>query len=104
MTRKHQLVCNDADRPPVGQIIIIFLFQYLRRQYLIRAALRLGFLVAQESLGQAKIDDFKIALTVEHQIRQLEVPVHDIVLVQLTEADHELGDQASGLLFWKVSV
>ena len=80
------------------------MFQYLRRQYLIRAALRLGFLVAQESLGQAKIDDFKIALTVEHQIRQLEVPVHDIVLVQLTEADHELGDQASGLLFWKVSV
>ena len=30
--------------------------------------------------------------------------MHDIVLVQLAETDHELGDQQSGLLLWEASV
>lgn len=81
----HHLVHYDSGAPPVhGQPVIVVL-EHLRGQVFRRAAEGLrGATVRDLFLAQAKVGDLDVAVLVQQQVLQLQIPVHDLVRVQIS--------------------
>lgn len=57
-----------------------------------------------KSVCEAKVGDDNVAVTIEKQVFQLQVAVHYSLLVEVTNARHKLGEQATSSIVFQVSV
>lgn len=57
-----------------------------------------------EDVGKAKVGDDDVAISVQQQVLELQVPVHDTLLVQVADAGHQLGEQTTGGRILEVAV
>lgn len=85
------LVDQDAQRPPVHALPVRHLPQDLGRQVLGRAAQRLRRVALHVLLRQAEVRDADVALGVQEEVLGLQVAVDDVVLMQMGDAQHDLG-------------
>ncbi len=56
------------------------------------------------AVGEAEISDDDIAMAVEQQILELEVPMNDFLLVDVPDARDELREELAGILLPQVAV
>ena len=63
---------------------------HLGGEILGRAAIRGRQLVGLQHFGEAVVNDFDVACRVNHDIFKLQIPVHDIFRMQLTDGDNYL--------------
>lgn len=81
----EQVVHEDSVTPPIGRFAVTRGFDdHLRRHVLDRAAKGRGQLVASaEDLAEAEIDEFDVAVGVEHDVLGLEVAIDDVEAVEV---------------------
>jgi len=93
--RQH-LVDQDAQGPPVDGFSVALVQQDLRRDVLRRAANRERAL--RDDLREAEIDQLKIPVVSDHDVLRLQVPVADVLRVQVLEDADDLRAVELGLL------
>ncbi|KAI6761498.1 hypothetical protein HG531_002051 [Fusarium graminearum] len=62
------------------------------------------FFVGIKSVCEAKVGDNNVAVTIEKQVFKLQVAVHYSLLVEVPNARHKLGKQATSSIVFQVSV
>ena len=72
----------------------------LRRDVVRRPAERLGRLPARDVLlAHPEVGDLDVAVLVEHDVVQLEVPVHHAVAVKVHDSDQNLSSVKTEMVF-----
>ena len=90
------LVDQDAQRPPVHALPVRHFPQDFRRQILRRAAQRLRRVALHVLLRQAEVRDADVPLRVQKEVLRLQVAIDDVVLMQMGDAQHDLGSVEFG--------
>ena len=90
------LVDQDAQRPPVHALSVRHFAQDFGSQILGRAAERLRSVALHVLLGQAEIRDADVAFGVQKQVFGLEVAIYYVVLMQMGDAQNDLGSVEFG--------
>ena len=85
------LVDQDPQRPPVHALAVGHLPQDLGSQVLRRSAERLRRVSLHVLLGETEVGDADVALGVQKEVLRLEVAVHNVVLVEMRDAQHDLS-------------
>lgn len=80
---------HALDKLAVGQVQLLVLTQLLARV---------------ERVGEPEIRDNNVAVAVEEQVFQLEIAMHDALLVQIAHAGNELGKQPPGRVVLEIAV
>ena len=90
------LVDQDAQRPPVHALPVRHFPQDFRRQILRRAAQRLRRVALHVLLREAEVRDADVPLGVQKEVLRLQVAIDDVVLMQMGDAQHDLGSVEFG--------
>ena len=98
---KH-MVHNNAYCPVVGCLIVLFSFELLRCEVCWCANERVGKFVIPEDPSNAEINYLEVTVRVYHQVLQLEVPVHDVAVVEFFETQEKLSHEKLGPLLTKL--
>ena len=98
---KH-MVHDNAHSPEVGCLIVLLSFKLLRCEVCRCANERVGEFVVPEDPGNTEIYYLEVAVRVNHEVLQLEVPVHDITVVEFLETQEKLSHEKLGPLLTKL--
>mmetsp|Transcript_7904 Transcript_7904/g.19224 ORF Transcript_7904/g.19224 Transcript_7904/m.19224 type:complete len:210 (-) Transcript_7904:720-1349(-) len=79
----EHLVHEDAKGPPVDRLAMPLALDDLRRKVLRRPTQ--GPRPVRDHLRKPEVGDFEVALVVEEKVLRLEVPVNDVVLVEVVQ-------------------
>ena len=90
MTAEHKLPGHYSDGPPVCRFIILLAPDEFRSLVLYRPASLFHYGLAFSS--QAKVNHLQIALTVQHQIAELDIVMHHVTFMKLANTFHQLYD------------
>ena len=101
MNSKGELPSNDAHSPPVCCEIVASIWHDFGRVVLWWTASRRCHWVLFETFDRSKINDLHVTLRVKHEIAQLDIAMHDVLLVQVADAFGNLHDQKLDLIFLK---
>jgi len=98
--RKH-LVQQGAHRVVVYHVVVPFALQNLRTHILRRSAVRKTSLLRFENLGEAEISELDVAVDVDEDVFGLQVPVDDLLGVEVLDAQEDFSEVKLGQEFWK---
>ena len=98
---KH-MVHDNAYSPVVGCLIVELSFELLRCEVCRCANERVGEFVTPEDPGNAEINYLEVAVRVNHQVLQFEVPVHDVTVVEFFETQEKLSHEKLGPFLTKL--
>jgi len=85
------LVQQDAQGPPVNAKAVTFHVENLGGQVLSCAAEGVGLVLSVvEELGEAEVSQRHISILVHKHVLRLQVPMHDVVLVQVAHSENNL--------------
>mmetsp|Transcript_344 Transcript_344/g.1116 ORF Transcript_344/g.1116 Transcript_344/m.1116 type:complete len:399 (-) Transcript_344:955-2151(-) len=97
----HHLVDGDAEAPDIDTVVVLFPAALLRAEVGVGASHGLGFLSKGELLGEAVVTDFEVAAAVHQEVAWLDVPVDNVVLVDVADGQEDVGREeadSSGVL------
>ena len=89
----EQLVHDNAYSPPIGREGVTIASQEFRCKVSWCARPHERGLTLEEDSGHAEINDLQVALLIQKQVLQLEVPVHDVMVVEVLDAEDELDEE-----------
>lgn len=101
-TDKH-FIKQNSQSPPIHCVIVALSGQHLGGQVLCRATKRPGNLVFVDLGGETEICQQQVAIAIEQDIFWLEVPVNDILLMEMAECDGHLSNHKLSLVVAEAS-
>lgn len=103
-TGEH-FIDQSAEGPPINFLVVALATQYFGCDVLGRATEGMCFGVKSKScLAQSKIDEANMALHVEQQVFGLEIAIHNVVVVQIAEGQHDFSGVEPSALFTEIVV
>ena len=98
---KH-LVHDDTDSPAIDTLVILFSIELLWGIVVWCSSCCSFRLTLSHGKGKTEIDELEIAVLVEHDVLQLDIAVHDTLLMQLDQSKNNLGHVEFYLTFRKL--
>ena len=99
----NHFVGQDAEGPPVDGVRVADLLQDFRSEILRSTAEGVRLLVLSQNLGEAEIGKQKIAILVQQNILRLEIPINNLLLVEVAEGQGDAQTVELGSLLRELS-